>query len=86
MEGFNWLWIALICGSITGILATVTLKKDSFGLIGNIILGILGATPGALQINFLGPSVGGAIIASIFAALAGSALLLFLSVISRKGL
>lgn len=74
-------WI--IIGAIAGWLAGVLVKGYGFGLIGNIIVGILGAGVAGLLAPRLGlytESTGGNIVAAVLGAL----ILLFLAGIVRR--
>ena len=48
-----------------------------FGVVGNIIVGIVGAFIGTFVLGALGVSLGGGIIGSIISALIGACMLLF---------
>ena len=76
--------IFLAIGAVAGWLAGMLMKKGGFGLIGNIIVGILGAIVGGFVFDFLGIRIGGDLIGSIITATAGAALLLFLVGIFKK--
>ena len=66
----------LFIGAIAGWLAGKLMKGGGFGLLGNIVVGILGAVIGGYLFGLLGISAGG-MIGSIVTATAGAALLLF---------
>lgn len=65
-------------GAIAGWLAGILMKGKGFGLLGNIIIGIVGAIAGGLLFGLLG------LIGSIVTAIVGSAVLLFLAWIITK--
>ncbi len=67
--------IFLAIGAVAGWLAGTLMKGGGFGLIGNIIVGILGAVVGGFVFGFLGISAGG-LIGSIVMATVGAAILL----------
>jgi uncharacterized membrane protein YeaQ/YmgE (transglycosylase-associated protein family) len=69
--------IFLAIGAIAGWLAETFMKGARFSLLGDIVLGMLGAVLGGLIFGFLGISMGG-LIGSIVAATVGAALLLFI--------
>ncbi|MGB5179066.1 MAG: GlsB/YeaQ/YmgE family stress response membrane protein [Gammaproteobacteria bacterium] len=71
------LMIFLAIGAIAGWLADEFMKGARFGLLGDMVLGILGAVIGGLAFGLLGIS-GGGLIGSIVAAIVGAALLLYL--------
>ena len=60
------------------------MKGGGFGLLGNIIVGIIGSVVGGFVFGLLGISAGG-LIGSIITATAGPALLLFIVGIIKKG-
>ena len=69
--------IWLVIGAIAGWLAGLIMTGDGFGLIGNIIVGIIGAfVAGWLFPNFW-PSMGNPIVDGIAHALVGAAIVLF---------
>lgn len=69
--------ILIIVGAVAGWLAAKFMKGKSFSLLGNIIVGVIGAFIGDFIFNLLGISFNG-IIGSIIAAFAGAVLLLFI--------
>jgi uncharacterized membrane protein YeaQ/YmgE (transglycosylase-associated protein family) len=79
------LWI--VFGALVGWLASIiTHTNDQQGPIGNIIVGIIGAMFGGFLSSALGgPAVTGFNIASIAVATVGAVILLFFSVILRRG-
>ena len=70
------LWF-LIVGLIAGWLAGVVMKGGGYGLIGDLIIGILGATIGGHVLGWLGFGAYG-LIGSIFTAFIGAVILIFL--------
>jgi len=60
------------------------MKGGDFGLLGNIIVGIIGSVVGGFVFGLLGISAGG-LIGSIITATAGTAVLLFIVGIIKKG-
>ena len=48
----NWIWFILI-GSAAGFLAGVVVKGHGFGVVGNIIVGIIGALLGGFVFGLL---------------------------------
>lgn len=70
--------VFLLIGGVAGWLAGLIMKGGGFGIIGNIIVGILGAVLGGWVFGVLGISVGGEWIGPLVTALAGALLLLFL--------
>jgi uncharacterized membrane protein YeaQ/YmgE (transglycosylase-associated protein family) len=75
--------IFLAIGAIAGWLAGILMKGGGFGLLGNIVVGIIGAVVGGVVFGFLGIT-GGGMIGSIITATAGAALLLFIVGLIKK--
>ena len=75
--------IFLAIGAIAGWLAGLLMKGGGFGLLGNIIVGIIGAVVGGVVFGFLGITAGG-MIGSVITATAGAALLLFIVGLIKK--
>lgn len=73
----------LAIGAIAGWLAGVLTKGGGFGLLGNIIVGIIGALVGGFVFGLLGISAGG-LVGSIITATAGAVILLFLVSMVKK--
>ncbi|WP_404409367.1 GlsB/YeaQ/YmgE family stress response membrane protein [Pseudidiomarina marina] len=71
------LWFLLV-GIIAGWLAGTLVKGGGFGLIGNMVIGVIGAMIGGFLFNFLGVSSGNGIIWSIVVATIGAVVLLFI--------
>lgn len=77
--------IFLAIGAVAGWLAGNLLKGGGFGLIGNIIIGVLGALIGGFLFQFLGISLGiDALVDSIITATIGAILLLFVIKLVKK--
>lgn len=71
--------VFLVIGGVAGWLAGLILKSGSFGLIGNIIVGILGALLGGWLFKVLKISIGGGEwVGPIITATIGAVVLLFL--------
>ncbi|HYS68358.1 MAG TPA: GlsB/YeaQ/YmgE family stress response membrane protein [Paraburkholderia sp.] len=75
----------LIIGAIAGWLAGVLVKGGGFGLIVDIIVGIVGAFIGGWLAGVLHISLGGGWIGSIITAVIGAVILLFLIRLFRRG-
>ncbi len=76
------LWF-LIIGAVAGWLAGVIMKGGGFGLIGNLIVGIIGAFIGGYLLNLLGVSYGGDI-GALVSAVIGAVVLLFVVGLVKK--
>ena len=68
----------LIIGAIAGWLAGVLVKGGGFGLIVDIIVGIVGAFIGGWLAGLLGIHIGSGMISSIITAIIGAVILLFI--------
>ena len=69
--------VLLVVGAVAGWLAGVVMKGKGIGLIGNIVVGVLGAFVGGWLFGVLGLSVGGEWVGPIVTAFVGAVLLLF---------
>lgn len=69
--------IFLLIGAAAGWLAGQLMRGGGFGLLGNIVVGILGAVIGGHLFRLVGVSAGGGLIGSLVTAVAGAAVLLF---------
>ncbi len=72
-----------IIGLIAGWLAGVIMKERSFGLAGNLIVGIVGAIIGGFLFEFFGISTGG-FFGSLISAIVGAIILLYIIQQVRK--
>ncbi|MFL9925960.1 GlsB/YeaQ/YmgE family stress response membrane protein [Herbaspirillum lusitanum] len=68
----------LVIGAIAGWLAGVLVKGGGFGLLVDILIGIVGAVIGGWLAGALGIAVGGGILASIVTATLGAVVLLLI--------
>jgi uncharacterized membrane protein YeaQ/YmgE (transglycosylase-associated protein family) len=73
----NLLWF-LIVGLIAGWLAGTLVKGGGFGLIGDLVVGVIGAVLGGYLFGLFGVGSGGGLIGSIIVATIGAVVLLFL--------
>jgi uncharacterized membrane protein YeaQ/YmgE (transglycosylase-associated protein family) len=67
---------SLILGAIVGWLAGTIMKGGGFGLIGDIVVGIVGALIGSWVFGFLGISAGGSLVGSLITGLVGAIILI----------
>ena len=79
----SFLWFLLV-GLIAGWLAGVLVKGGGFGIIGDIIVGVLGALIGGFLFTKLGVSAGGGLIGSIIVATIGAVILIFILRLIRR--
>jgi uncharacterized membrane protein YeaQ/YmgE (transglycosylase-associated protein family) len=64
-------------GLVAGWLAGVLVKGGGFGVVGDIVVGVIGALIGGWLFSTLGTSAGGGLVGSIIVATIGAVLLLF---------
>jgi uncharacterized membrane protein YeaQ/YmgE (transglycosylase-associated protein family) len=79
----GFIWFILI-GLLAGWLAGQLMQGGGFGVIGDIIVGVIGALLGGLLFNTLGLSTGGGLIGSLIVATIGAIVLLFLLRLIRR--
>jgi uncharacterized membrane protein YeaQ/YmgE (transglycosylase-associated protein family) len=77
--------IILIVGAVAGWLAGQIVRGMGFGLIGNIVVGIVGAFIAGWLLPRIGIVIGGGIIASIINATIGAVVLLVIVGLIRRG-
>lgn len=70
--------ITLFIGAVAGWLAGQIVKGYGYGLLGNIVIGIVGAVVASFILPRAGVSLGGGIVSAIIAATVGAVILLFL--------
>ena len=73
----QYVWFILI-GLVAGWLAGQFMKGGGFGMVGDIVVGVLGALLGGWLFSALGISSGGSLIGSIIVATIGAIVLIFL--------
>jgi uncharacterized membrane protein YeaQ/YmgE (transglycosylase-associated protein family) len=73
----SFLWF-LIIGLVAGWLAGVLMKGGGFGMVGDLVVGVVGAVLGGWLFGALGLSAGGGLIGSLVVATIGAVVLLFL--------
>ena len=79
------LWF-LIIGAIAGWLAGLIMKGGGFGILGNVIVGVIGAVLGGFLFGLVGLSSGGGFVGSLVTALVGAVVLLFIvGLVKKKG-
>jgi uncharacterized membrane protein YeaQ/YmgE (transglycosylase-associated protein family) len=78
------LLILLLIGAVAGFLAGTIVKGYGFGVVGNIIVGIVGAVFGGWLLPQLGLFTGGDLIGQIITATIGAVVLLILIGFVRK--
>jgi uncharacterized membrane protein YeaQ/YmgE (transglycosylase-associated protein family) len=81
----EFLWFILI-GLAAGWLAGQLMKGGGFGLVGDLVVGVIGALLGGFLFSTFGVSAGGGLIGSLIVATIGACvLLLLLRLIKRPG-
>jgi uncharacterized membrane protein YeaQ/YmgE (transglycosylase-associated protein family) len=81
----EFLWFILI-GLAAGWLAGQLMKGGGFGLVGDIVVGVIGALLGGVLFRTFGVSAGGGLIGTLIVATIGACVLLFLlRLIKRPG-
>lgn len=65
-------------GLIAGMLAGLVVKGSGFGIVGDIVIGIVGAVIGGLLLTALGIGASMGVIGSILVAFIGAVILLFI--------
>ena len=76
--------IWLVIGAIAGWLAGILVKGGGFGLIGDILVGIVGAFIGGWLASRLGIMIGSGLLSSIITATAGAVILLVILRLIRR--
>ena len=77
--------IFLLIGAIAGWLAGQIMKNGSFGLLGDIIVGIVGSAIARFILPRLGIMIGGGVLGAIINATIGACILLFVLRLVRRG-
>jgi len=73
----QFVWFILI-GLVAGWLAGLLVKGGGFGVIGDIVVGVLGALLGGFLFSSLGLSSGGGLFGAIIVATIGAIVLIFI--------
>ena len=73
----SFVWF-LVVGLVAGWLAGMLVKGGGFGLIGDLVVGVIGAFLGGWLFSTFGASIGGGLIGSIIVATVGAVVLLFI--------
>lgn len=77
------LWF-LIIGALAGFLAGKLMRGGGFGLLGNLLVGIVGAVVGGFLFDAMGLSAGGGLVGSLATATIGAVVLLFIVGLMKK--
>ena len=73
----EFFWFILV-GLVAGWLAGQLVKGGGFGVIGDIVVGVIGALLGGFLFSSLGVSMGGGLLGAIIVATIGAVLLIFI--------
>ena len=79
----EFIWFIVI-GLVAGWLAGQLMKGGGFGVIGDIVVGVLGALLGGVLFRSLGMSSGGGLLGAIIVATLGAVLLIFVLRIIKR--
>ena len=74
----SWLYI-IVVGGIAGWLSGLIMKGAGFDLLGNIVVGVIGAVVGSWLFGFFGLSAGKGMLGSILMAMIGAVMLLWVA-------
>ncbi|WP_137893135.1 GlsB/YeaQ/YmgE family stress response membrane protein [Ramlibacter sp. 2FC] len=80
----NFIWFLLV-GLVAGWLAGQLVKGGGFGLVGDLVVGVVGALIGGFIFSSLGVSAGGGLLGSIVVATLGAVVLLFIVRLIKRG-
>ena len=80
----NELITLLVVGGLAGWIAGLIMKRGGFGLIGNIVVGIIGAFAGTHLFKVLNVNTGAGFAGALFTATIGAVVVLFLIGLIKK--
>ena len=78
---FAWF---IVIGLVAGWLAGQFVKGGGFGIIGDIVVGVLGALLGGFLFRALGVSLGGGLLGALIVATIGAVVLIFLGRLVKR--
>jgi uncharacterized membrane protein YeaQ/YmgE (transglycosylase-associated protein family) len=78
------LLLFLIVGIVAGWLAGMLVKGGGFGLVGDLVVGVIGAFLGGFLFSTFGASAGGGLLGSIVVATVGAVVLLFITRLVKR--
>lgn len=79
----EFVWFILI-GLVAGWLAGKVMGSGGYGVVGDIVIGVIGALIGGFIFGMLGISAGGGLVGSLVVATLGAIVLLFLIRLIKK--
>jgi uncharacterized membrane protein YeaQ/YmgE (transglycosylase-associated protein family) len=74
----------LVIGAVAGWLAGLLMRGGGFGLLGNMVVGVIGAFVGGFLFNVVGVTAGSGLVGSLVTAVIGAAVLLFIVGLIKK--
>jgi len=74
----------ILVGLCAGWLAGVIMKGGGYGLVGDLVIGVIGAILGGFLFGQMGVSAGGGLLGSIIVATVGAIVLIFLLRLIKK--
>lgn len=74
----------LVVGGVAGWLAGMIMKGGGFGIVGNIVVGVIGAFAGSFLFDALSISIAGGLVGSLITAVIGSVVVLFVIGLIKK--
>ncbi len=78
------MFLFLLIGLAAGWLGGQLMRGGGFGLLGNLIVGVIGAFLGGFVFGLLGITIGGGLIGPLITATVGAVILLFLVGLFKK--
>jgi uncharacterized membrane protein YeaQ/YmgE (transglycosylase-associated protein family) len=82
--GVETILIWLLVGLVAGLIASLVVRGGGFGILGDIVVGILGAILGGWLLPRLGVDIGGGWLATIATATIGAIILLLILRVIRR--
>ena len=79
----NWI-LFLVIGAVAGWIAGQIMKGGGFGVVGNIIVGVIGGILGGWAFGALGISAGGGLVGPLVTSVVGAVILLFIVGLIKK--
>ncbi|HEV8612399.1 MAG TPA: GlsB/YeaQ/YmgE family stress response membrane protein [Gemmatimonadales bacterium] len=73
----QWIWFLLV-GLVAGWLAGKVMRGAGYGLIGDLVVGVLGALLGGWLFGKLGIAIGGGLIGAVITAFVGALILVWI--------
>ena len=77
MSTNQWIWFLLV-GLVAGWLAGKVMRGAGYGLIGDLVVGVLGALLGGWLFGKLGIAIGGGLLGAIITAFVGALILVWI--------